>query len=356
MVMMTPALRALRAACPDAHITLMASPAGALVAPMLPWIDHLFVHRALWQQLSPAPPDPAEQRRLIRGLQAGEYGAALVFTSFSQSPHPPAYACYLAGVPVRAGLSKEFGGGVLSHWFVPPPHATHQVDRNLFLLESLGVSPQGSDLELSIPAEAEPEAEGLLREGGVEPGEPYVVLAPAASCPARTYGVERFAELARLLAKRTGLPLVVTGGPKDGPLLAPLTGGSFATRLVDVVGRTSVPALAAVIARAALLVTSHSGPMHLADAVRCPAVVLFSGTDLERQWELRTTRARLLRRPTPCSPCYRFACPYHLECLDIPAPDVATACMDLLDGPRWAPGAGPAPPLGTEPSCSPCVS
>jgi ADP-heptose:LPS heptosyltransferase len=354
MVMMTPALRAIRAAAPGAHLTLMASPAGALVAPMLPWVDDLMVHRALWQQLSAVPPDPDAQQRLARALRAGNHGAALVFTSFSQSPYPPAYACYLAGVPVRAGLSKEFGGGVLSHWFKPPADVTHQADRNLFLLESLGAPPVGRNLELSIPREADRDAGALLEERGIGPGEPYLVLAPAASCPARTYDLRRFAELAGILSARTGLPLVVTGHARDRTLLGPLTGAPASTRLVSLVGETSVPALAAVIARAALLVTSHSGPMHLADALRCPAVVLFSGTDVEQQWEPRRTEGRLLRRPTPCSPCYRFTCPYHLECLDIPAAEVAAACLDLLETAPESPA--PTPLGGKEPAWSPCVS
>jgi ADP-heptose:LPS heptosyltransferase len=357
MVMMTPALRALRAASPRARVTLMASPAGALVAPMLPWIDDLVVHRALWQELSPAPPDPDSQYELARTLRTAGHDASLIFTSFSQSPYPPAYACYLAGVPVRAGLSREFGGGVLSHWFRPPPDATHQVDRNLFLLESVGVPTAGSHLELSIPPEVEFEVEALLEERGIAPGEPYLVLAPAASCPARTYDIRRFAELAGILSARTGLALVVTGSARDRGTLSPLTGAHPSARIVPLVGETSVPALAAVIARAALLVTSHSGPMHLADAVGCPAVVLFSGTDLEQQWELRTSAARLLRRPTPCSPCYRFTCPYHMECLDISPGEIAAACLDLLE--TVAPGAPatlPASLPGKEPAWTPCVS
>jgi ADP-heptose:LPS heptosyltransferase len=70
--------------------------------------------------------------------------------------------------------------------------------------------------------------------------------------------------------------------------------------------------------------------MHLADAVNRPQVVLFSGTDLESQWRPRRAPARLLRRATPCAPCYRFDCPIGLACLDIPPEEVVGHALDLL--------------------------
>jgi hypothetical protein len=62
--------------------------------------------------------------------------------------------------------------------------------------------------------------------------------------------------------------------------------------------------------------------MHLADAVRTPEVVLFSGTDYEEQWQPRATRSRLLRRKTSCHPCYLFECPIGQPCLDISPEEV----------------------------------
>src|SRR5205823_4077590 len=54
VVMLSPALRAIRAALPEVHITLFTSPAGASAAPLLPWVGHVVVWSALWQQLDPA--------------------------------------------------------------------------------------------------------------------------------------------------------------------------------------------------------------------------------------------------------------------------------------------------------------
>jgi ADP-heptose:LPS heptosyltransferase len=338
MVMMTPALRSIRAAGPEAHVTLLASRAGAQVAPMVPWIDQTLVHRAMWQELTAAPPDPDAELAFTASLRRGNYDAALVFTSFSQSAYPPAYACYLAGIPIRAGLTRTFGGRTLSHPFVPPSDTGHQADRNLFLTTSLGVPPLGTGLELSIPPGAHREAHRLLLEVGVDPDRPYILLSPAASCAARTYDPTRFGQVAQVLARESGLPLVITGRTQDAVLLGPCLDVLGRAEGASVVGRTSVPVLASLIDGAALLVGSHSGSMHLADAVGCPMVILFSGTDLPSQWRPRSAPAKLLGRFTACTPCGSFRCPSAMECLDISPREVVESCLPMLEAhARYAP-------------------
>ena len=105
-----PAVAALRAAAPAARLDLR-SPAGAPGAALLPDIDEAVVARVSWQQIATTvePPDT----ELVTRLAARRYDAAVVLTSFSQSPWPAGYALQRAGVPVRAGTSKEFGGTAL---------------------------------------------------------------------------------------------------------------------------------------------------------------------------------------------------------------------------------------------------
>src|SRR4029079_1891980 len=152
VVMLGPALRQIRSALPDARITLMASPAGSQVAAMLPWIDDVMTASVVWQDASGAiQRDGTRERALIDRIAARGFDATFIFTSFSQSPHAAAYACYLAGVGVRAGESKEFGGTVLSLAASPLPDAAHQVDRNLHLVEAAGLGSGTTDLMLRVP-------------------------------------------------------------------------------------------------------------------------------------------------------------------------------------------------------------
>lgn len=343
LVMLGPALRALRRRLPRARITLLASGAGERVAPLLPWADDVMVERVVWQDArAELPLAPARELALFERLAAGRFDAAVIFTSFSQTPWPAAYACYLAGIPMRAGQADDFGGSLLTH--VVPAHERdgHQVDRNLHLVEGLGFPVEDRHLEIRVPPAAEAAAARLLAEAGVAPGEPFVALAPGASCTARRYPPARFARVASLLVATTGLPVVVLASAKEEALADEIQAGAApagTAPVVSLAGRTGVAELAAVIGRAALLVANDSGPMHLADALDRPMVVLFSGTDLESQWRPRGAPNRLLRRPTPCAPCYRFDCPYEVACLDIPPEEVAGHALALL-------GDAVRPPLG----------
>lgn len=329
VIMLSPALRAMKAALPDASITLMASPAGAQVAPLLPWVDDCWPVEAVWQDASGRMPlDRLREHRLIDDIRWRGFDAAFVFTSFSQSPYPPAYACYLAGVPMRVAESKEFGGGVLTHTAQPLPDETHQVDRNLHLLETAGVPAPHRSLQLCVPDVASDRANALLRARGIPEMGRFVAVAPGASCAARRYDAIRYAETIEML-HRDGVPVVLLGGPRERELTA-LIHDRSGRRSVDLSGATSVAEVAAVLARASLLIANDSGPMHIADAVGCPLVVLFSGTEQESQWAPRDVPALLLRRPTSCSPCYAFECDRNMECLDIPAYEVATAAHRLL--------------------------
>lgn len=328
VVMLAPALRALKRALPEAGLALLCSPAGSQVAPLLPWVDDVIVRRVSWQDASGAlPQDPQREFDLVWTLRTRRYDAAFVFTSWAQSPHPPAYVCYLAGIPVRVGESKEFAGSILSHAVPTLPDEAHQVDRNLHLVTAVGVPAAGTDLELRVPAEAAQAAAAALRAQGID--GPYVVLAPGASCPSRRYPIERFAEVARALQRDLAVPVVVVGTAREAGLAEAIRAKASHAR--SLAGRTTVAELAAVVARAALIVANNSASMHLADAFRRPLVVLFAGTELESQFAPRFAPLRLLRRPTSCSPCHAFRCPFDLECLEYPPEDVTAAGAELIE-------------------------
>jgi ADP-heptose:LPS heptosyltransferase len=132
----------------------------------------------------------------------------------------------------------------------------------------------------------------------------------------------------RQVRAEAGLPVVVAGAASEAGLLAPLTAPGSGLR--SIVGRTDVSALAALIRRATLVLTANSAPLHLADAVGTPVVALYAGTDLESQWRPRRSPSVLLRRETPCAPCYRFDCPYAGACLHVGPSAIAGAVLDLL--------------------------
>jgi len=345
VVMLTPALRALRRAVPDARIDLLASPAGSAAAPLLPAVSGVITESAVWQRIEPGAGTgsaPLAELDLVRRVAAGGYDAMLVFTSPTQSPWPAAHVGLLAGIPVRAVHSVEFGGAVASHWITPPPDETHQVDRCLHLLEALGVPPAGRELELALPSTVD--VSNLLED------RRFAVLAPGASAPAKRYPAHRFAAVARLLAE-AGLDVLVTGTRREAPLLQSVVNQAVVNQTavnqtvvdgpaagVRVLDGLDVPELAALVARADVVVCNNSACLHLADAFGTPVVVTYAGTERLTDMPPRTAPAALLRNGVPCSPCRLFECPYELQCLDVDPGDVAGAALRLT-------GSGVACPL-----------
>lgn len=329
VVMTGPVLRALKENLPDAHLTLMASPGGSKAASLLPWVDDVLTWRVVWQDLGRLPLDPARELKMIEAMKSGGYDGAVVLTSFKQTPHPAGYACYLAGIPLRLGESKEWGGGVLTDELPAAPDGLHQAERNLRLVEHAGFRVRDRALGLRVPEEARTSVAVLLEGRGVAPGSPYLLLNPWTSARSRNYPTDRFALAARRVAEETDWPVVVSGTEADRERGRALL-GLLGDRGVDLIGSTDLAGLAALVEGANLLLTSNTSTMHIADALRTPEVVLFAGTELEEQWRPRDTPYRLLRRETSCSPCYAFTCPYAQECLDIPPGEVAEACLSLL--------------------------
>jgi ADP-heptose:LPS heptosyltransferase len=355
VVLLTPALRGLRAAAPDARIELLASPAGEAVAPMIPELDGILTASPSWQLLD-APADPtgaaalaAAEQDLLGRILAGRYDVLLVFTSFSQSPWPVAHLGLLAGVPTRVVHSREFAGAVATHWVTPPPDTAHHVDRSLHLLAAIGVPARGRHLALRVPSAAYAEADRLLDAALPEPGSasealhpadadttPYAgarraqrfaLLVPGASCPSRRYPADRFGAAAAVVAD-AGLPVLVSGTADEAELVAEVVrmAGSPAVRALPA---TDLRVFAALVARAAVALTNNSGGLHIADAVGSPVAATYAGTERLGDVAPRSVPSELLQVSVSCSPCRQLTCPLHHECLDVAPARLASAAVRL---------------------------
>ncbi|MBE9167004.1 hypothetical protein IQ238_05455 [Pleurocapsales cyanobacterium LEGE 06147] len=98
---------------------------------LLPWVDRVFPYATSWQ-------NPAREKELVEKLRQLAFDAAIIFTGTTESSYPLAYLCYLAGISIRVGQSREFGGGVLSHAIKPPLDDLSDRNPHLYLLDSAG--------------------------------------------------------------------------------------------------------------------------------------------------------------------------------------------------------------------------
>lgn len=332
--MLTPVLRTLRKALPEAEITLLTSSQGSQVAPLLPWVDHVMVYPELWRNITKFRLlDLRKDRTFIEQLREQRFSMAMIFTSLCQSPWVSAYACYLAGIPQRVGYAADVHSSALSHFLLPPADDFHQVDRNLNLLETLGIYETDNQVELSISEDIEQKANELLIENGIEPDIPYTVLAPGSSYMDFRYEPHCFAAAARILSAQTELQLVIVGGVEELEIIQPVlqrADENLYGNVHSLVGKITLPELAAVIRRASLTITNRSAAMHIAEVFNCPMVVLYPETDTNSSWNPRSPSTRVLSRPDSCSVCYESACQFGMKCLDIRPQEVAITALEML--------------------------
>jgi ADP-heptose:LPS heptosyltransferase len=278
-------------------VTLLCGPRGAAAAKLLPGVDELIVRRAEWIDPEAPPVDRAELDAYVDAIAAVGADAAVVLTSFHQSPLPAALLLRLAGVPRIAAISEDFPGSLLDVR-LPDPGDVHETQRALGVAAALGFTlPAGDDGALAVHGAA----------AGMALPERFVVVHPGASVPARAWAPERNRDLVAALAA-TGRRVVVTGAPSERALTAFLADAPHAG-VTDLGGATSLRALAGVLAGADAVIVGNTGPAHLAAAVGTPVVSLFAPTVPAARWRPWGVPYELLFVDVPCAGCRARECP-----------------------------------------------
>jgi lipopolysaccharide heptosyltransferase II len=343
VLMTTPALHALRAGG-KRHLTLLASTAGAALAPLLPDIDEVIIHDAPWVG-NTAPHAPRNELLLRDQLSAGQFDAAVIFTVYSQNPLPAAMLCYLAGIPRRLAYCRENPYALLSDWLretEPMQQVRHEVDRQLDLVGHVGAVTGDTHMRLQVPDDAHRVLGEILLGAGADPRQPWVVLHAGATAPSRRYPIERFAQAAASFIAELDCQLMLTGTTGEQALLQAFIGeiGRIAPaclpQIFDLSGRLGLAEFAALVQDARVLVSNNSGPAHIAAALGTPVVDLYALTNPQHTpWR---TPHRLLYADVPCRWCYKSICPEgHHACLNgVAAAQVASATVALYRAPRFA--------------------
>jgi lipopolysaccharide heptosyltransferase I len=207
----------------------------------------------------------------------------------------------------KVGFAKGMEHAENSHIFlnqrIPAPSMEiHALDRGLKLIEALGIDP--SRVIYEVPTD-EKAAQALLEEKGLHPPQRLIAINPVAQWPTKLWEPRKFAEVAERLSNQ-GYQVVFTGGREDGPIIDEI-GRSNNVPMVRVDGRTTLKGLAALYRSCRAVVTTDTGPMHLAAAVGAPVVALFGPTAPWRTGPYGEGHA-VVRARLSCSPCFRRFC------------------------------------------------
>jgi ADP-heptose:LPS heptosyltransferase len=301
-----PALRALRKAAPRARITLIGLPwASSFVERYSMLVDDLIVFPG-YPGMPETEAQPDALPRFLEAARAEAFDLAIQLHGSGGLTNPLTLAL---GARRAAGFHAAGEPCPDAETFILWNPHEHEVLRYLRLLSHIGIAPDGE--HLAFPLQQADHAECARAVPGLKAGS-YVCIHPGARLPSRRWPPQRFAEVADGLAA-DGWTVVITGSADEGVLTAAVR-EAMRTPSIDLTGRTSLGALAALVSGARLLVCNDTGVSHVAAAVGTPSVVVCSGADPGRWAPLDRRRHHVLSADVPCRPCAHHACPIGHPC------------------------------------------
>ena len=344
-VMSLPALQALRAAYPDAHVVLVGAPWHATFLPGRPGpVDEVVVLPAVPGMGGMQPDAPTGGLgEALADLRARELDLAVQLHGGGAQSNPLVreFGAHHA-VGLRAPGAPELDR------CVPYRYYQSEVARYLEVVALVGASPVG-EAQLAVTDADRDEAHRMLRKSGLgalaegfESTAPLVAVHPGAADERRRWPVERFAALADALVA-DGARVVVTGSAGEAGLVDAVV--SLATGPVTgLAGVLGLGGLAGLYSRCALVVSNDTGPRHLAQAVGAPTLGLFwCGNAINAAPATRSCHRILLSWTLHCPECgadctrdlYRHrngdGCAHRPSFLaDIPLEEAVEESRDLL--------------------------
>jgi len=337
VVMATPTLRALRKRIGSSgKLVGVMRPYVADVLAGTPWLDEAVFY------------DPKSKRPELRSrglaaeLRKRELDAVILLTNSLRT----GVLAWLSGAKRRIGYARAFRGPLLTDkltapiagrtWYGKPRYTPAPVlDYYLETAYAFGCPSESPQLELALRPEDRAAADEAWRELHLPAaGHTIVLNSGGAFGAAKLWPNEYFAELARRIVRTTNHHVLVICGPSERDVARDIAAQAGDPRVVSLAERKlSIGLSKACVERAALMVTTDSGPRHFAAAFNVPVVSLFGPTHIA--WsENHQHNAIHLQRRMPCGPCQRRVCPLgtHACMKELSPGEVFQAVERMLDG------------------------
>ena len=324
ILLMTPLLNLLRAACPQAQIDVLVKAEYRDLLRAHPGIARLLTFDSRQSLLG-----------TLRGLRTDYYDLAMDLHCTPRSQ------LLLRGLRARRKLTYNkrilrrallvrLGWNTLRR-MTPVPELYAAPLRRLGLTGRLDAPTMHLDPESTEAMKAH-----VARSLPDAPNQPLLAVAPGARWPTKCWPVERFADVAQQLAREKQAAVVILGGP-DETHLSLAVRDKLDVPVVNGAGTLSLMDSAALLNRCRLLISNDSGLMHMATALQVPVVAIFGPTVQEFGFYPFQARAEVISEPLSCRPCSTKGsrrCPLgHHACMqDISTARVLAAAKTMWEG------------------------
>ncbi len=203
----------------------------------------------------------------------------------------------------------------------------HAIDRYLEVAAYLGCTWDGWDSRMPVFEAHGRRVDQMLHGEGVRNGN-LVAINPMAKWKTKLWEPELFAALADRILKDFSGDVIFTGSQADRPIIEKIS-SMMKTRPLNLAGRTGLKELAYLYGQCRVLVTTDTGPMHMAAAMNCPVVALFGPTSPLRTGPYGHGH-RVITSGAACGPCFKKTCDQWSCMRDITVDSVYEAVKKIL--------------------------
>lgn len=262
------------------HITLLANKSWLSLAERCPFIDEIipFNNRKFTR-------DIYYRRNLIKQLRAKGFDTA-IYPTYSRNSFGDDFI-RLSGAKEKIGYDGDYRQTKPKQKLKNNKHYTrlipatkgilHEVERNRDFVHALGSKIEAIPCPtLWIMEEDEELAKKILESNDINDGKPFAVFFPGASSPKRFWSIPNYAELANQLVKKYNVSIAVCGSSNEQLIFEKIQANTDVP-LINLVGKTSLPILGALIRHSRIYIGSETSGVHIATAVGTPAICILGG-------------------------------------------------------------------------------
>jgi heptosyltransferase-1 len=333
VVQTIPAFEALRSHYPAAHITWLVEEGAAELLECYPGLDEIYVcQRKTWLRRLKKPLSwPAVASEIIRfsrEIRSRYYDVIIDFQGLFKS----GIWVGLARGARKIGFdgTREGSWRFLNERLPPYDPNRHALDRYLDLARYLGAEVGGFLIRDPWTPVEEYQFRNKLNEVTRNGEGPLIVCHPGSRWQTKLWPEVKFARLAAEMVERLQARVVFTGSANERDKITTIMHQAGGSGLYNWAGTTNLRELAYLCKKARVVISTDSGPMHLAAVLGTPVVALFGPTAPWRTGPYGN-RHRVLRMERDCSPCFQRNCET-IECMTtIEVDDVLRAVVEQLD-------------------------
>ncbi len=289
IVLTTPAIRAVRANFPNAHIAMLVAKQSADILRENPHLNEIITFDRLAKDK-----DTGEMWRVVRLLRERKFTLAIDL----QRKFRTEILMYFSGATERVGKGR------LCTVRVPEQGNKHATEHYFDILHAVGIPAEDQKLELFLTESERRDAVQRLKTAGIVAGKLKVGLFPGAGWKLREWMPERFAAIGNRLVEHFNADVLIFGGQQESELVQKVA-NLMEMPAIPFAGNLQMRQLAACIEQCDLFLTNDTGPMHIAAGVGTRTVSLF-GPGNHIRFQPLGVEHQIIRHDVPCSPCKQF--------------------------------------------------